>query len=104
VIDSWMARNNLPEEARPGAEIYNEAGCLQCHIYLGAGSSNLGAPELTDVGRGNQGVDYFQRYVANPRQFNNTVMPIYGETFSDEQLRQVAIFLDASKGPGGGGG
>jgi mono/diheme cytochrome c family protein len=100
LIDEWVAANNLPEEARPGAQLFAEAGCMQCHTYLGAGSANLGAPDLTDAGSQGRGVDYFQRYVANPKEFGNTVMPEYGQTFSEEQLRDLAVFLDASKGGG----
>ncbi len=104
LIEEWMEANNLPEEARAGAVLYAETGCQQCHLYLGAGSANLGAPELTAIGaEGGKGVDYFARYIGNPRQFGNTVMPIYGESLSEENLRQMGIFLDASKGPGGGG-
>ncbi len=40
--------DNLPEEARPGrAPLRGLAAASSCHIYLGAGSQNLGAPELT---------------------------------------------------------
>ena len=37
-------------EARRGAEIFAQVGCLQCHVYLGSGSANVGAPELSDIG------------------------------------------------------
>ena len=100
LINTWVEDNNLPEEARAGATLFAEAGCQQCHTYLGAGSANLGAPDLTDIGTSGRGVDYFQRYVADPSQFGNSVMPRYGETFSEEQLRNLAVFLDASKGGG----
>ena len=30
-----------------GATLFAESGCLNCHTYLGAGSSNLGAPDLS---------------------------------------------------------
>src|SRR5918995_6241565 len=50
LINQWVEGNNLPEEARDGATLFAEAGCQQCHTYLGAGSANLGAPDLTDVG------------------------------------------------------
>src|SRR5687767_317058 len=35
------------EDAIAGAEIYAQVGCGQCHTYLGAGSANLGAPDLS---------------------------------------------------------
>ena len=47
---------------------------------------------------------YFTRYVANPRAFGNNVMPIYGReaggSLNQDQLREIATFLAASKGPG----
>ena len=48
--------------------------------------------------------EYFARYVANPREFGNTVMPVFGKdaggSLTDEQLSQVGLFLAASKGGG----
>ena len=98
-VERWLVTYNLPEDVRPGATIVARIGCLTCHVYGGSGVSNLGAPELTGIG-GEQGkdVDYLTRYVGNPREFGNQVMPVYGETLNDEQLRQVAEFLAASKG------
>jgi menaquinol-cytochrome c reductase cytochrome b/c subunit len=101
LVDEWVARNNLPEEARPGAVLFAQLGCQNCHTYLGAGSSNLGAPDLSDIGASDQGADYFQQYVANPREFGNNVMPAY-QNQGEEVLRQIAAFLEASKGEGGG--
>ena len=106
LVRDWGEQNNLPENAVPGGVLFAETGCQQCHVYLGSGSPNLGAPELTDIGSGSgKNRDYFTRYVANPRQFGNTLMPVYGRdaggALTDEQLDQIAIFLEASKGPGG---
>ncbi len=105
-VPEWAEEQGFAdnETAVQGAELFAETGCAQCHVYLGIGSSNLGAPELSDIGAGNRGVDYFKSYVANPAEFGNPVMPRYGEEFGgaldDEQLTAVATFLDASKGPG----
>ena len=33
-----------------GAVLFAQTGCLNCHVYLGEGSSNLGAPDLSEVG------------------------------------------------------
>jgi menaquinol-cytochrome c reductase cytochrome b/c subunit len=103
LVDVWAQRQNFVgnEQAIQGARLFAGAGCQQCHIYLGAGSINLGAPELSDIGQSNQGVDYFSRYVADPSQFGNNVMPKYGEDFSQEQLRAIGEFLNASKGAAG---
>src|SRR3954452_7214056 len=103
LVPVWAQRQGFAGNAQAlaGAKLFAGAGCQQCHIYLGAGSNNLGAPELSAIGASNQGVEFFQRYVSNPREFGNSVMPIYGEQFSDEQLRAIATFLDASKGAKG---
>jgi menaquinol-cytochrome c reductase cytochrome b/c subunit len=91
------------EVAVQGAQLFAEAGCAQCHTYLGVGSQNLGAPDLSAIGQGDRGIEYFKNYVANPADFGNPVMPAYGQEFGgsldDEQLTAIATFLDASKGP-----
>ena len=38
------------------------------------------------------------RYVANPSEFGNNVMPQY-QSLGDENLEAIAVFLDASKNP-----
>jgi mono/diheme cytochrome c family protein len=90
------------EAAVEGAKLFAESGCANCHTYLGDGNGNAGAPDLTSIGEGARGVDYFARYVANPAEFGNTIMQPYstesGGAFSDEQLQQVGEFLNASKG------
>ena len=99
-VPVWAERQGFAdnEEAVRGAEIYAQVGCAQCHLYLGTGSSNLGAPELTEIGAGNRGVEYLQSYVANPAQYGNTQMPPFAG-LGEENLELLAIFLDASKGP-----
>ena len=99
-IVAVMAANNLPESVRPGLELFFQSGCTNCHTYAGEGSSNLGAPDLTDIGS-QEGKDaaYFQRYVANPAEFGNTVMPQFAD-LGEENLQQLGEFLAASKGGG----
>ena len=97
-VDDWSEQQGgFSPEARRGAEIFAQVGCLQCHIYLGSGSANVGAPELSDIGSSGQSVDYFHRYVANPSAFGNNVMPSF-ENLGDENLNAVATFLFESKG------
>ena len=97
-VDSWSEQQGgFSPEARRGAEIFAQVGCLQCHVYLGSGSANVGAPELSDIGSSGQSVDYFHRYVANPAEFGNNVMPSF-ENLGDENLNAVATFLFESKG------
>ena len=81
-----------------GAKLFAESGCLSCHTYLGIGSRNLGADDLTSIGRGPRRLRFFERYVADPRRFGNDVMPRYGNLGGPRQLRDLAIFLAASKG------
>jgi menaquinol-cytochrome c reductase cytochrome b/c subunit len=97
-VPRWIEENSIPEgEAQEGAEVFAESGCTNCHLYLGSGVANLGAPPLEGVG---ERLDRAQlrAYVANPRQFGNQVMPVYGESLTEEQLNQIAAFLEASKG------
>ena len=104
-VPEWAEQQGFADNdvAVQGAQLFAETGYAQCHVYLGVGSSNLGAPELSAIGQGDRGVDYFRNYVANPSEFGNPVMPRYGEEFGgaldDDQLTAVATFLDASKGP-----
>jgi mono/diheme cytochrome c family protein len=104
-VPEWAEQQGFADNdvAVQGAQLFAETGCAQCHVYLGIGSQNLGAPELTAIGQGDRGVEYFRNYVANPSEFGNPVMPRYGEEFGgaldDDQLTAVATFLDASKGP-----
>ncbi|MFN2470795.1 MAG: hypothetical protein ABR583_07350 [Gaiellaceae bacterium] len=106
IVAEWQDLNNLPDEAVPGATIFAGVGCQQCHTYLGTGSSNAGAPDLSEIGaQEGKNVEYLARYVGNPREFGNAVMPQYSEEFPSgsldaEQLRQVGVFLAASKGGG----
>jgi len=96
----WAERQGFAEneEALAGAKIFAQVGCAQCHQYLGVGSGNLGAPDLSDVGKDNRGADYFANYVSNPAQYGNNVMPPYAG-LGEENLQQLGAFLDASKGP-----
>jgi hypothetical protein len=85
------------ETAVAGAELFAVVGCLQCHTYLGEGSSNLGAPDLTDVGaRTQRGVDGSVAFLKNPPQPMAQFIAL-----GDENLTKIATFLDASKGPQG---
>jgi hypothetical protein len=99
-VPEWSERQGFADnaEAVEGAELFAVAGCLQCHLYLGAGSSNLGAPDLSEIGAAGRGVDYFQSYVSNPAQYGNNAMPPYAG-LGEENVNKIAVFLDASKGP-----
>jgi menaquinol-cytochrome c reductase cytochrome b/c subunit len=97
-VSRWMEENNLPEEVQPGATLFAQSGCQNCHTYAGDGASNLGAPDLTDIGaQPGKDVDYLTRYISDPTQFGNNVMPQF-QSLGEERVRQIAEFLAASKG------
>jgi menaquinol-cytochrome c reductase cytochrome b/c subunit len=98
-VPDWADKQGFAanEVAVAGAELFAQS-CTTCHTYLGAGSSNQGAPDLSAIGASGQGVNFFERYVSDPSQFGNTIMPKFGEQLSKEQIHQIAVFLDASKG------
>jgi menaquinol-cytochrome c reductase cytochrome b/c subunit len=97
-VPQWIDREQLPKNARPGAFLFAESGCLNCHTYLGAGAANLGAPELTAEGTKNKGVTSQISHLKCPSCVRpGSPMPSFA-AFSDAQLRDLALFLEASKG------
>jgi mono/diheme cytochrome c family protein len=101
-VPKWAEEQGFADdpEAVAGAKLFAVAGCLQCHTYLGSGSSNLGAPDLSDIGSTGQSVAHFQAYITNPAQFGNTLMPPFA-ALGQDNLHKIAVFLEASKGPKG---
>jgi len=112
-VPQWAQREGFANDPKgvAGAKVFAEGGCTSCHTYLGTGGGNLGAPDLSAEGSKGKGVQGLESYVADPSKFGNTVMPKFG-AFSSiaakdaqgkdlgiSQLRALAIFLDASKGP-----
>jgi menaquinol-cytochrome c reductase cytochrome b/c subunit len=97
-IHKWQQDVGFPDSALPGADIVSRAGCLACHSYDGDGSVNYGAPDLTAIGKGGQSATFFAQYVADPRKFGNTIMPVFGQSLTDKQLADVGHFLAESKG------
>ena len=98
-VPEWAEKEGFADnpEAVKGAELFAQSGCMNCHTYLGAGVSNLGAPDLSAIGATGRDADYFARYVANPAEFGNNVMPAF-ENLGEENLRAIGVFLAASKG------
>jgi menaquinol-cytochrome c reductase cytochrome b/c subunit len=99
-VPEWAQRQGFADnpEAVAGAKVFAASGCTSCHTYLGTGSSNLGAPDLTSQGTEGKSVETLVQYITDPSQFGNAVMPKFG-SLGDENLRNLAIFLNASKGP-----
>src|SRR4051794_40311656 len=97
-VPNWVKAENLPSNARPGAELFATAGCTACHTYNGSGGSNLGAPDLTDIGSRNLGLQFQVNHLKCPSCVNpGSPMPPFA-SLGDERLKQLAIFLEASKG------
>ena len=97
-IPRWIQDEKLPPDAQPGAELFATAGCTACHTYDGAGGANLGAPDLTDIGSRNLGIPFQIAHLKCPSCVNpGSPMPPFA-SLGEDRLRQLAIFLEASKG------
>jgi menaquinol-cytochrome c reductase cytochrome b/c subunit len=97
-IPRWIKEERLPPEAKPGVELFAVAGCTACHTYDGAGGSNLGAPDLTDIGSRNLGKQFQIAHLQCPSCVNpGSPMPSF-KSLGIKRLTQLAIFLEASKG------
>jgi mono/diheme cytochrome c family protein len=99
-VPTWAKRQGFADnpDAVAGAKVFASSGCTACHTYLGTGSSNLGAPDLSAIGKSGQGPDFFSKYVADPSKFGNNVMPKFG-SLGQQKLQQLGVFLSESKGP-----
>ncbi|HLM94207.1 MAG TPA: c-type cytochrome [Gaiellaceae bacterium] len=104
LVPQWVQQQNLSADGEEGAKIFAQTGCMGCHIYLGAGSPNLGAPDLSDEGSKGRGEEFQIAHLKCPSCVNpGSPMPPF-PSFTDEQYQQLAAFLEESKGPQGGGG
>jgi mono/diheme cytochrome c family protein len=100
-IPSWAAKEGFAgnNEALAGAKLFAESACTNCHTYLGTGSSNLGAPDLSAEGAKNKGIQFQIDHLKCPSCVNSgSPMPAFAELGADN-LRKLATFLEASKGP-----
>jgi len=101
-VGDWIEQNNMPAEAQEGGELFAQAGCLNCHLYLGSGSQNLGAPDLSEIGLTERGPDGFAALLANPPP----PMPSFAG-LGEDNLREIGVFMHHSRGgeqaPNGGG-
>src|SRR5690349_18285460 len=99
-VPTWAQRQGFADnkDAVAGATVFASSGCTACHTYLGTGSSNLGAPDLSAIGKGGQGPDFFATYISDPSKAGNNVMPKFG-ALGDVKLHQLGVFLSESKGP-----
>ena len=92
-VGEWsQQQGGFSDEAREGATIFAQVGCLQCHTYLGSGSSNLGAPDLTEIGQ-TRNADGFVQLLRNP-----PAPMVQFAGLGEDIHRKLAAFLEASKG------
>jgi menaquinol-cytochrome c reductase cytochrome b/c subunit len=98
-VPNWIKTEKLPQSAVPGAKLFATAGCTACHTYLGTGSSNLGAPDLTAIGTRHLGIQFQVAHLKCPSCVNpGSPMPKFA-SLGEARLHQLAIFLESSKGP-----
>jgi menaquinol-cytochrome c reductase cytochrome b/c subunit len=98
-VPGWVKKEKLPANAVPGARLFATSGCLNCHTYLGVGNSNLGAPNLSAEGAKQKGVAFQIDHLSCPSCVNKgSPMPSFA-AFGTANLRKLALFLEASKGP-----
>ncbi len=100
-IPSWAKKQGFQnnQEALKGANLFAESGCTNCHTYLGTGSSNLGAPDLSAEGSKNKGIQFQIDHLKCPSCVNpGSPMPPFA-ALGEDNLKALATFLEASKGP-----
>jgi cytochrome c553 len=99
-IPGWAKKEGFQgnKQALAGARLFAESGCVSCHTYLGTGSSNLGAPDLSAEGAKNKGTKFQIDHLKCPSCVNpGSPMPAFAG-LGDDNLRKLAAFLEASKG------
>ena len=82
----------------PGANLFAQIGCLNCHSYLGTGGGYAGAPDLSAEELEREGIARVPRssHLKCPSCVNaGSPMPPF-QALGDQRLRQLAIFLEAS--------
>ena len=100
-IPSWEKKQGFAgnKEAVAGANLFAESGCTNCHTYLGTGSTNLGAPDLSAEGAKGKGIQFQIDHLKCPSCVNpGSPMPPF-PSLGEDNLHKLATFLEASKGP-----
>jgi mono/diheme cytochrome c family protein len=97
-VPHWIKVEHLPTKARRGAVIFASSGCTTCHTYAGSGGSNLNTHDLTAIGLRHLGIRFQIKHLRCPSCVNpGSPMPPFN-ALGRKRLRQLAIFLEASKG------
>ena len=100
-VPSWAAKQGFAnnKDALAGANLFAVSACTNCHTYLGTGSSNLGAPDLSAEGAKKKGIQFQISHLKCPSCVNpGSPMPPFA-ALGEDNLHKLAVFLEASKGP-----
>jgi menaquinol-cytochrome c reductase cytochrome b/c subunit len=101
LVPTWAKKQGFAnnQSAVAGANLFAVSGCLNCHSYLGTGGGFPGAPDLSDEGGKNKGVSFQVQHLKCPSCVNaGSPMPSFAG-LGDARLKQLATFLESSKGP-----
>ena len=96
----WAKKEGFANNPRAvaGARLFAVVGCANCHTYNGAGTSNLGAPDLTAEGAKHKGIAFQIAHLKCPSCVNKgSPMPSFASQ-GIKNLTDLATFLEASKG------
>jgi menaquinol-cytochrome c reductase cytochrome b/c subunit len=99
-VPTWASTQGFAanKTAVRGAQLFAVAGCLNCHTYLGSGSQNLGAPNLSAEGAKHRGIKFQVDHLTCPSCVKaGSPMPSFKNLGADN-LNALAAFLEASKG------
>ena len=101
LVPKWAEEQGFADNkvAVAGATLFAESGCLNCHTYLGTGSSNLGAPDLSEEGARAGGSSGRSRTSRTRPARRRAPRCRRSRALGDENLTKIATFLEASKGP-----
>jgi quinol-cytochrome oxidoreductase complex cytochrome b subunit len=100
LVPEWAKKEGFADDkaAVAGANVFAVVGCMNCHTYNGAGSSNLGAPDLSDEGAKKKGTTFQVDHLKCPSCVNpGSPMPAFADR-GQENLNNLAAFLEASTG------
>ena len=90
-MPEWAEKQGFADNkvAVEGATLFAESGCLNCHVYLGAGGQNLGAPDLSAEGAKGRGVEWQVAHLKNPSSKTpGSPMPSFA-ALGDENLTRL---------------
>jgi quinol---cytochrome c reductase cytochrome c subunit, bacillus type len=99
-VPGWAQKEGFANDrtAVAGARLFAVVGCANCHTYNGDGNSNLGAPDLTAEGSKRKGTAFQIAHLKCPSCVKvGSPMPSFASQGA-KNLRELATFLEASRG------